>query len=231
MQSRVSWPRHYLTPPGIGYPRLVLHRRPQRALGWEILETLILGLMVFLIVRSVFLNFQVDGQSMAPTLRDGQYLLVNRLAYIDLERDVLWQFWPDRASVGSGARYPPLRAPQRGEVVVFWPPSVSDRPFIKRVIGLPGETVEVREGAVLIDGVALDEPYLRARPVYSSPPARVPPGKYYVLGDNRNNSSDSHIFGMLPAEHIIGQALFSYWPVDAAGLIAPPTYAAPSPAP
>ncbi|MGH2369299.1 MAG: signal peptidase I, partial [Chloroflexota bacterium] len=86
---------------------------------------------------------------------------------------------------------------------------------IKRVIGLPHEEVEVRGGIVYINGQALDEPYVKDRPLYPYPKKRVPEGEFFVLGDNRNNSFDSHVWDFLPAEYLIGKAWVSYWPVEA----------------
>ena len=131
---------------------------------------------------------------MEPTLHTNQYLLVNKLSYI----------------VGE---------PQRGDIVVLRFPLDPRRDFIKRIIALPGEEVEVRSGLVFIDGRPLAEPYIHDRPLYTYPKKRVPPNDYYVLGDNRNNSHDSHVWDWLPKDYLIGKAWISYWPVAEWGVL------------
>jgi signal peptidase I len=103
--------------------------------------------------------------------------------------------------------------------VVFRFPGNPERDFIKRIVGEPGDTVEINNGTVYIDGNPLDEPYITSKPTYNYGPMEVPPKQYFVLGDNRNNSYDSHVWGFLPEENIIGQAWLSYWPKDSWGLI------------
>jgi signal peptidase I len=188
----------------------------------ELAETLVLALLIFLLVRSVVQNFQVEGLSMAPTLDDGWYLLVNKALYWEVNLETLDKFVPLIDPGDDPDRYL-FRAPRRGDIIVFrapdQPPGQPERDFIKRIIGLPGETVEVRDCTVFINGEALEEPYIQEKPAYSYPAEVVPPGHYFVLGDNRNNSSDSHSWGMLPKENIIGQAWLAYWPWDNFGLI------------
>jgi signal peptidase I len=195
----------------------------------ELVETALLTLILFALLRLVVLNFRVDGQSMAPSLAHGQYLLVNRVAYLTFDRRFApWWPWVDRCDERTCFLAGP---PRRGDVVVFWPPAESERPFIKRIIGLPGERVEISGGRLLIDGRELAEGYIRGPVTYQSPAVVVPPGQYYVLGDNRNNSSDSHLFGVLPGDQIIGQAWLSYWPRELWGVVAPPRYELPAAAP
>jgi signal peptidase I len=160
----------------------------------DILETALLTLVIFLGVRFGVQTFRVEGFSMEPTLRTNQYLLVNKVTYM----------------VGE---------PKRGDVVVLKFPQDPRRDFIKRVIALPGEEVEVRTGLVYIDGKALAEPYILSKPAYSYPKKKVPAGSYFVLGDNRNNSHDSHVWDWLPKEYIIGKAWVSYWPMETWGAI------------
>jgi len=105
----------------------------------------------------------------------------------------------------------------RGDIVVFQPPFETTDPYLKRVIGLPGETVEVRKGQVLIDGVALDEPYLKEAPRYTYGPVTIPEDKLLVLGDNRNDSYDSHSWGLLDRDAVEGRAWFRYWPMNRIG--------------
>jgi signal peptidase I len=160
----------------------------------DILETALLTLAIFLGVRLGVQNFRVEGFSMEPTLHTGQYLLVDKVSYM----------------VGE---------PQRGDIVVLRFPQDPRRDFIKRIIALPGEEVEVRSGVVYIDGKPLEEPYIRDKPLYFYGRQRVPPNQYFVLGDNRNNSHDSHVWDWLPEEYIIGKAWVSYWPVDTWGVL------------
>jgi len=127
---------------------------------------------------------------MQPTLQSDQYLLVNKIAYM-------------------------IGQPERGDIVVFRLPQDPQRDLIKRIIALPGEEVEVRGGVVYIDGKALDEPYIKDKPLYPYAKKTVPDGQYFVLGDNRNNSYDSHVWDFLPRQYLIGRAWVSYWPVQA----------------
>lgn len=184
----------------------------------EIFETILLTLLIFLIVRTAIQNFKVEGSSMEPNLHSGQFLLVNKLAYLQLDPKAI----EGRLSfivlpLPFDQPIDILGEPNRGDVVVFRFPRDPSRDFIKRVIGVPGDTVEVRERQVIVNGKTLDEPYLRDQPHYPAPPTVVPPGQYYVLGDNRNNSSDSHVWGLVPRDHIVGRAWLSYWPQTAWG--------------
>jgi signal peptidase I len=145
--------------------------------------------VIFLGVRLGVQNFRVEGFSMLPTLQSNQYLLVNKLAYM------AWE-------------------PQRGDIVVFRLPQDPRRDLIKRIVALPGEEVEVRGGTVFVDGRPLEEPYIRDRPLYFFGKKRVPEDEFFVLGDNRNNSFDSHVWEWLPRAYLIGKAWVSYWPLQ-----------------
>jgi signal peptidase I len=172
----------------------------------EMVQTLLLALVIFLLIRNVIQNFRIDGISMEPNLHDGQFLIINRFAYcpgLHLDFAPLNLHWEKTWCV---------RQPQRGDIIVFHYPRDPSRDFIKRVIGLPGEVVEIRNGAVFIDGKQMPEPFGPNPGTYSSPPVRVEPDTVYVLGDNRNNSSDSHMWGLLPEPLIVGKAWLSYWP-------------------
>jgi len=199
-----------------------------RRVGREVIETLILAGLIFLAVRGVIQNFRVEGASMDPSLDNGQYLLVNKAIYFRLDMDRLHSILPFVPGDGEDDRHV-FRAPRRGDVVVFRFHLDDNRDFIKRVIGVPGDTVEIRDGTVFINGVPLQEDYILAAPNYTYGPKVVPEGHYFVLGDNRRNSYDSHAWGsqcgpeeqceFVPEENIIGQAWLSYWPWEDLGLI------------
>lgn len=170
-----------------------------RIKGWakpsvlEVLGTIILAILIFLTVNATLESRQVEGCSMNPGLEDGQRVLVVKASY-----------W--------------FGEPQRGDVIIFHSPSDPGRTLIKRVIGLPGEWVEIKEGTVYIDDEPLDEPYIQGdNKAY--PRVQVPEGNYFVMGDNRNNSTDSRRWGMLSREFIIGRAWLCYWPLSAWHLI------------
>ncbi len=186
----------------------------------EILETVILTVIIFVLVRSVVQNFKVEGRSMEPTLRSGQYLLVNKAAYWSFDATNVLQFLPSQSNRSEPPRRVfPFGEPQRGDIVVFMYPVDPSRDFIKRIIGLPGDQVAIKQGAVYVNGQQLVEPYLQTVPQYDLPEQIVPPGQYFVLGDNRNSSSDSHVWGMVPKDNIVGKALLCYWPPDEWGFL------------
>jgi len=168
------------------------HRGEQRGrtarLVREMAETLVIALVLATLIRAfVVASFVVDGISMVPTLQNGERLLINKFVYR-------------------------LSEPQRGDVVVFRYPLHPDRDFIKRVMARGGETVEIREGTVYVDGQRVDEPYIPDPSHDTHAPVTVPPGHVYVMGDNRNNSEDSRMFGFVPLANIKGRAFWVYWP-------------------
>lgn len=168
----------------------------------EVGETILLTLIIFLLIQTVIRNFRVVGTSMVDNLHDGQYLIIDKLSYNPLIHDFL----------GVGG-------PQRGDIIVFEPPNRPGEDYVKRIIALPGETVEVRNGQVLINGQPLAEPFQPGRMSYTMHPQEVAAGTVFVLGDNRNNSNDSHNWGALPVENIVGRAWLSYWPPQNWGVI------------
>lgn len=180
----------------------------------ETLEVIALAILMFLAVRAVGQNFVVDGSSMFPSFEDGQLLIVNRLAYRTF--DVSWIPGVDEEA------WRPFGEPQPGDVVVFQFSNgpEGERDFIKRIIAVPGQTIEVKRGGpVLIDGVPVDEPYIAEAPRYEVAPTLILPGMVWVLGDNRNNSFDSHSWGMLEQSRIIGRADLVYWPLSNFGTV------------
>jgi len=155
----------------------------------DIAETIILSAILFLIINAVSARIRIESISMQPTLYEGDFVVVNRLAY-------------------------KFGAPGRGDIIVFrYPPNPESEPYIKRVIGLPGETVTIQDGEVFVDDVPLGEPYIKASPNYQGTWI-VPEGNLFVLGDNRNNSSDSHSWGMVPLANVIGKAEVIYLPIS-----------------
>src|SRR5579884_1499626 len=170
-------------------------RKKRRSLVRELVETAVLTIAIFLLVRVAVQNFKVEGESMLPNLQNGEYILVNKVDYY-------------------------FQSPQRGDIVVFKavPAGQPNRDFIKRVIGLPGDTVAVKGKFVYVNGHKLDEPYNHYPMGYTFGPKRVPPGDYFVLGDHRNDSYDSHAWPTpwLPKADIIGKAWIAYWPVSEA---------------
>ncbi|MFZ5825489.1 MAG: signal peptidase I [Bacillota bacterium] len=165
---------------------------------------LFVALLLALVIRAEVAEARkVPTPSMAPTVLPGDRLLAEKLLYR-------------------------FTGPKRGDIVVFSPPFAAETGYVgeflglgddylKRVIALPGETVEVRAGRVLIDGVPLEEPYLLAAPRYTLPPMTVPEGRLFVLGDNRNHSYDSHLWGLLDAESVHSRAVFRFWPLGRIG--------------
>jgi signal peptidase I len=131
--------------------------------------------------------FEVEGASMEPTLRSRQYVVVDTLM-------------------------PRTRSVQRGEVVIFRYPRDPEMEYVKRVIGLPGESIAIAHGRVWVNGQPLQEPYIRDLPRYVWGPGRVPANSLFVLGDNRNSSSDSHLWGTVPLDNLVGRALFAWGP-------------------
>lgn len=154
----------------------------------EGVETLLLAAVIFLLVNFLTMRCEVDGPSMQPTLETGQRLIVYRLAYV-------------------------FGGPQRGDVVVFRSPNNPSDNLVKRIIGLPGETVSVRDGRIYIDDILLEEPDFIPESQYGGT-WEIPEGHYFALGDNRNASNDSHSWGAVSAEDIIGRAWASYWPPE-----------------
>jgi len=193
----------------------------------EFLETLALALLIFLMLQGTVQNFQIVGSSMEPTLSSGERLLVNKLVYLRLSPSLARWLLPWRDTPETGGVYL-FHPPRRGEIIVFLPPSqgegdgvfnLGNQDYIKRVIATPGERVEIKEGVVYINGAPLEEPYVRTPAKYQLPAKVVPPRHYFVLGDNRNQSSDSHIWGMLPEENIVGKAWLTYWPPSRLGVL------------
>jgi len=177
----------------------------------ETLEVVALALLMFIAVRTVAQNFVVDGRSMEPTFAHGELVIVNKLSYDSF--DLSWLPWVDSDN------WRPFGEPAAGDVVVFHFSRDLNRDFIKRIVAVAGQTVAVQDGLVYVDGVQLDESYIDEPPTYELAEQVVPGGSVFVLGDNRNNSFDSHSWGMLDESLIIGRTELRYWPLSSVGRI------------
>jgi len=155
----------------------------------ELLITLALAAVIFIALRLVIQSSEVFDISMQPTLIAGQRLIVIKTFF----------------------------SPQRGDIIVVYPPMENTRQYVKRLIGLPGDTVEIHGGKVYVDNVALVEPYIKAEPAYTMSTVTLGPDQYFVLGDNRNNSTDSHFGWTVTRAEIVGKAWLRFWPLDKFG--------------
>lgn len=171
----------------------------------EALQTVGLSIVLALGVRTFVAEARyIPSGSMLPTLEINDRLVVEKISYH-------------------------FHSPHRGDIVVFHPPEAAGaqftkEAFIKRVIGLPGETVEVKNGKTYVNGAPLTEEYIESSPDYTWGPQTVPQGSYLMLGDNRNNSDDGHVWGFLPSDRIIGRATIRFWPLNRLAYLADPTY-------
>jgi signal peptidase I len=174
---------------------------------FELVETVVLTVVIFLVIQTLVAQpYKVEQHSMETTLLPDQYVLVDKIT-------------------------PRFNDYGRGDVIVFEPPAAyrgDGTPFIKRIIGLPGDRVDIHDGAVYIDDVRLDEPYVRAQePTEANGPSSswvIGTGDLFVLGDNRENSSDSRVFGPIRRDSVVGRAWLRYWPLGSFGILAHPSY-------
>ena len=180
----------------------------------DVLGAISLFIVVFLALHFSIQNFRIDGASMSPTLENEQHILISKLSYFRVNPGSLKNLNPfgkkSEYSLALFASAPP----SYGDVIAFSYPLDPSREFMKRVIGVPGDTIELNRGRVIRNGEPLDEPYVVNSDRRSVSPVKVPEGSYYVLGDNRPVSSDSRSWGFVPQEHINGRAWISYWPWD-----------------
>ncbi|MEO1589855.1 MAG: signal peptidase I [Cyanobacteria bacterium J06632_22] len=168
----------------------------------ENLRLVAIALIISVVVRVFIAEPRyIPSNSMDPTLHVGDRLLVEKVSYR-------------------------LHSPVPGDIVVFVPPPqlqavgfTPDQAFIKRVVALPGQTVTVTQGQVSVDGTPLLEPYILEPPAYDMRPYQVPADQLFVMGDNRNDSNDSHVWGALPAENVIGRAVLRFWPPSDIGMV------------
>jgi signal peptidase I len=155
----------------------------------DIAITLAIALVIFLVLRATVQAYKVIETCMEPGYVEGEWLLASKATY-----------W--------------FHEPERGDVIILEPPIDIDEVYIKRLIALPGDTVEIKDGLVYVDGIALEEPYIKEAPTYTFPPTELGDDEYFVLGDNRNNANDSHTGWTITRDDIIGKAWFTYWPVS-----------------
>jgi signal peptidase I len=168
-------------------------RRELRSWGRDLVIALSLAVVIIIFF---YQPVKVEGTSMTPLISDQERIFINKFVY----------------------RFEPI---ERGDVVVFWYPLDRSKSFIKRVVGLPDDMVEIREGQVYVNGKLLPEPYVppESADLGTLSPTRIPQGEYFVMGDHRTSSNDSRIFGPVPRNFIYGKAVFAYWPVDHFGSI------------
>ena len=167
----------------------------------EVVQIVVMAFLLSFVLRTYFVEArQIPSESMEPTLKIGDRLMVDKIVFrfSELERGDIVVFKPTPAAVGNTG---------------------SDAYYIKRVIGLPGDEITVAQGRVYINGKALVEPYEAEPPEYIYGPKKVPEGMLFVMGDNRNNSADSHVWGFLPEENVKGKAFVRFWPLNRMGKI------------
>lgn len=155
----------------------------------ELIGTIALTLLIFLVIRFAAQSFRVDGQSMEPGLHTDEFVLVDKVAYL-------------------------FQSPQRGDVIVFHYPLDTSRDFIKRIVGLPGDTISTTSASVIVDGQTLHEPYISLPFNFENDTWKLGPNQFFVMGDNRGNSLDSRSWGPLDRSYIVGKAVVVYWPVS-----------------
>ncbi len=159
----------------------------------EVAIVLAAALVIFFLLQTTLQSFVIVERCMEPNFHEGERILVNKVVYN-------------------------FHEPERGDVIILHPPFNPDLVYIKRVIALPGDTVEVKDGAVYINGTRLDEPYA-VTPTYTYPETTIPEDEYFVLGDNRNNANDSHRGWTVSGEDIIGKAWITFWPMSEWGVV------------
>jgi signal peptidase I len=179
----------------------------------ELIETVALAAFLVLLVQSVIQNYRVEGPSMEPLLINGDRVVVNKVGYTEIEAERATRFIP-WAHPEDGEVWHPFGMPDYGDVIVFKYPIDPRQNFVKRVIGLPGDRIEIERGQVYVNGIPIDEPYVENGSREVLPEHVVRPHSYYVLGDNRAQSDDSRHWGDVPEDNIVGEVAVTYWPLD-----------------
>ena len=198
--------------------------RQSKSFWREILETVIMTIVIFFIIKALIANFRIVGTSMEPNYHTNQLILVNKASYFHFDLNAWLRFVPGVKADGQNVIWP-FGGAHRGDIIVLEPPDAPTDDYIKRVIGLPGEKVEVKGGIVYINDTPLNEPYIKEKAFNPYGPVTVPNDAFFVMGDNRNGSRDSRSFGFLPFDKVIGKAMIVYWPTgDGWGPIPDPKY-------
>ena len=184
----------------------------KRNLYKEFIETAILAAFIFLCLHLSIQNYQVEGSSMDPTLKVGECVLSNKFIYTRFDTTGLTKYVTSLDKHQGNILFL-FHPPKRGEIVVFRYPKDPNRHFVKRIIGIPGDQVEIKKGVVLVNGYGIEEPYLNPLPSTSNwGPSIIQAENYFVLGDNRAASNDSRSWGSISNEHLVGRYWFKYWP-------------------
>lgn len=165
----------------------------------DILVTILIAVIVFFGLQTTVGAFKVYGTSMLPSIKPADYILVDKVSYH-------------------------FRSPKRGEIIVLRSPQGQNADLIKRIIAIPGDTVEINDGKVYINDIAINEPYIKEAPKYKYPRVQIPEDYYFVLGDNRNVSADSHTGWLLNRKDIVGRALLIYWPPQRMEIVQHPEF-------
>lgn len=183
----------------------------------EAIQTIALTAFAFLLLQATVRTYQVKGPSMDPQLINDQLVVVNKMIYMNIDKANIARYLP-WMEAEDGEKWFPFHPPQRGDVVVFKNPKKPGAPdFVKRIIGEPGDRIEILAGRIRINGEVLDEPYVEHWSRETSAAILVQPHEYFVLGDNRRRSEDSRVFGLISRDEIVGEVWFGYWPLNQFG--------------
>ena len=212
-------------------------KRKWQSVAREWTESILVALVLAILIRSYFIQpFKIPSGSMRMTLIEGDHLFVSKLRYgpillpevhsPDFIKDKINIEWPNSLKPMTKIRLPGFRQPKRGDVVVFIYPNDRSKDFIKRLIALPGETVEIKDGKILINGQEVADPRIANTYYYNrgdygqeGVPITVPQGKYFLLGDNSASSHDSRYWGFIDQSDVLGKAEFIFWPLNRIRLI------------
>lgn len=192
-------------------------RLEMRQLFFDTLKTLVLAAALFFVVQTLVQNYQVLGASMEPNIHSGDHLIANKAAYISLDMGSVSKLIPFYEADDDSTLFI-FGEPKRGDVVIIEAPFPPPDRLIKRIVGLPGDTVEIKSGILYLNGFPVAEPYIQGAPP-SLPLVEVPETHYYMLGDNRTRSNDSRFFGPIHRSDVVGKAWISYWPLSILGIV------------
>ena len=184
-----------------------------RAAIREAIETIALAIFLVLVIQAAVQNYRVEGPSMIPRLLDQDRVIVSKVVYTEIDAERVARFVPG-LDAESGEVWRPFGGIDRGDVIVFKWPIDPRQSFVKRVIGLPGDRIRLDRGAVFVNGVPQDEPYIEHAKNESLVERVVHENSFYVMGDNRARSDDSRNWGDVPRENVVGKVSLAYWPLD-----------------